>query len=115
MIVSFIAWAVIIFGTILIFSSGMAVLRFPDPYMKIHASSKANYGAGSILLGMILLEGLTETTGLIFLASVFLFVTSPILGHSLGRSAYVEKEYLKDIESIDYSDFKNGKDGEKRC
>lgn len=115
MITTVIAWAVILFGTILLFSSGIAVLRFPDPYMKIHASSKANYGVCSILVGMILLEGLTETTGLILLSLVFLLVTSPILGHSLGRSAYIEEENLEDIEYIDYSDFKDGKDGEKRC
>lgn len=83
---------------------------FPDPYMKIHAGSKASYGGAVILLGFILKKGFAEQSALILLVMVFILVTSPILGHALGRAAYLDEISTDKIKQISY---RSKKDSEK--
>ena len=64
----------------------------PDVYTRAHAASKsATLGVLSILLGVFfhfwLNEGISVFNSL--LAIVFLFITSPIGGHLMGRAAYL--------------------------
>jgi len=112
LIIEVISWILISFGTVLLFSASLALIRFADPYMKIHAGSKASFGGAVILLGFLLMEGITDVTGLIILLSVFMLITSPVLGHSLGRAAYLEELCTDDIKKISYpAEREDGGDG----
>ncbi|MDZ4168173.1 MAG: monovalent cation/H(+) antiporter subunit G [Coriobacteriia bacterium] len=67
----------------------VGILRLPDFFSRTHAATKCDtVGAGSILLGLTLLEGFRpDALRLIALAGLVL-VSSPTAGHALARAAY---------------------------
>ena len=88
-------------GTLVCIIGGIGMVRLPNFFARIHAASVPDtLGAGLCLLGMVILTcGLTPEQGydakLIALVivklisiGVFIFVTSPISGHALAKSAY---------------------------
>ena len=88
-------------GTLVCIIGGIGIVRFPNFFARIHAASVPDtLGAGLCLLGMVVLTcGLTPEQGydaklialiIVKLVSigVFIFVTSPISGHALAKSAY---------------------------
>ena len=88
-------------GTLVCIIGGIGIVRLPNFFARIHAASVPDtLGAGLCLLGMVILTcGLTPEQGydakLIALVivklisiGVFIFVTSPISGHALAKSAY---------------------------
>ncbi|MFP4608523.1 MAG: cation:proton antiporter [Candidatus Natronoplasma sp.] len=113
MIIEVISWTLISFGGILLFSAGLALIRFEDPYMKIHASSKASFGGAVILSAFLILEGISEVTGLLLLVLIFMLATSPILGHAMGRAAHLEGMNTDEIGKEAYKS-KDGKVGGER-
>ena len=100
-------------GTLVCIIGGIGIVRFPNFFARIHAASVPDtLGAGLCLLGMVILTcGLSPDQGydaklialiIVKLVSigVFIFVTSPISGHALAKSAHrdgvgVEKEDAK--------------------
>jgi multicomponent Na+:H+ antiporter subunit G len=67
----------------------LGVFRFPDIYTRLHASSKCGTtSVFSILLGCMLLEGLSAMTGKIVAISVFFLITTPVASHVIGRCAW---------------------------
>lgn len=81
----------IIAGAFLHLVAAFGVIRLPDLYTRNHAASKAaTLGVMSILFGTFLyfyfLEG--HFNSRLILGIVFFFMTSPVAGHLLSRSAY---------------------------
>lgn len=80
------------FGVLFILATAIGLIRLPDVYSRTHAASKsATLGVMFILLGVFLhfwlIEGHVNTR--ILLGIVFLFITGPVGGHVIGRSAYL--------------------------
>ncbi|MFP4229358.1 MAG: monovalent cation/H(+) antiporter subunit G [Salinivenus sp.] len=76
-------------GTLFVVVSGLGMLRFPDPLMRLHASTKAGtLGVAFIVSGMMCfypsLSTATRGTALI----VFLLLTAPVAAHMIGRASY---------------------------
>lgn len=70
----------------------IGILRLPDVYTRSHAASKSTtFGVLSILLGVFLhfwlIKGYFSIQLLLGIA--FLFITSPVGGHLMGRAAYL--------------------------
>ncbi|GEN83316.1 Na(+)/H(+) antiporter subunit G [Sporosarcina luteola] len=79
-------------GVIFTIVTMIGVLRLPDVYTRAHAASKsATLGVLSILLGVFFHFWLKEGHFSIqlLLGILFLFITSPIGGHLMGRAAYM--------------------------
>lgn len=82
--------ALLVTGSLIIGISGIGLVRLGDPFMRMHAATKAGVvGAGLVMLGAGIATGtvsgaLTGMAGL-----VFLFFTAPIASHVLGRAAYI--------------------------
>ncbi|MFB6106178.1 MAG: monovalent cation/H(+) antiporter subunit G [Halobacteriaceae archaeon] len=80
--------ALIAVGGFFLVVGTIGLLRFPDVYNRLHATSKATtLGAASMFLaGLVYFgpagAGLTSLIGIIFL-----FVTAPTGGHMISRSA----------------------------
>ena len=80
--------ALVVVGGFFLLVGTVGLIRFPDVYNRMHASSKAaTLGASSILLGGFVYygpqgAGLTSLVGI-----VFLFVTAPTGAHLISRSA----------------------------
>ena len=84
--------ATVSLGVIFILVTAIRLIRLPDIYCLTHAASKsATLGVMFILLGVFLhfwlIEGIVNTR--IILGIVFLFITGPVGGHVIGRSAYL--------------------------
>lgn len=70
----------------------IGLLRLPDVYTRAHAASKSStLGVMSILFGVFLYFWLIKdhVNPHLIIAIVFLFATSPIGGHLMGRAAYI--------------------------
>lgn len=82
--------ALLVTGSLIIGIAGIGLVRLADPFMRMHAATKAGVvGAGLVMLGAGLATGTVSgaLTGLAGL--VFLFFTAPVASHVLGRAAYI--------------------------
>ncbi len=67
----------------------VGVIRFPDVYTRLHASTKCDTGGAiSILLGVILFSGLNMTSLKILSILFFIFLLNPVASHALARASH---------------------------
>jgi len=67
----------------------LGLVRLPDLYTRLHASSKVvTLGVGGVALGSLLASPTPSVAGKILLAIAFLFLTAPISSHAIGRARY---------------------------
>jgi multicomponent Na+:H+ antiporter subunit G len=90
-IIKIISAIFIALGVFLALVSSLGVIRLPDVYTRIHASSKSTtLGVMSILIGTVLyfyaIHGIFKPT--VLLGIFFIFLTSPVGAHLIGLSAY---------------------------
>lgn len=104
----------VITGTVLSLISSLGIIRLPDVYNRAHASTKsATLGILCILLGaffyFIYTHGVSSIR--LLLGIVFVFLTGPVAGHIIIRSAHRSKVVLADISVQD--DLQNYLDSQK--
>ncbi len=69
----------------------IGVLRFPDVYTRLQASSKCGITSLlSILIAFMILKGFTPMTGRILVITLFFLISSPVASHIIGRRAWEE-------------------------
>ena len=67
----------------------IGLLRLPDVYNRLQATTKCvTLGTCSILLGTVVLKGVSTTGVKAILVAVFLLLTSPVAAHALARGAH---------------------------
>ena len=81
----------ILLGGFLSLLGAIGIVRFPDVYGRLHAATKsATLGVISIMLAVFLyfwfFEGIFS--GKILLTIIFVFLTAPVAGFMIARSAY---------------------------
>lgn len=83
-------------GTMFLVVATLGVLRFKDPFQRMHAATKAGtLGAGLVLAGAAIAKGSFDATLVALLTIVFLIATMPVAGHLLGRAAYISGAPLR--------------------
>ena len=97
-----IAALLIIVGGGFMFVSALGVIRLPDFYTRLHASSIGEtFGLVLAGLGMVIYHGMNLTSAKILLIIIALFLVNPIGTHLIGKAAiragetpwqYVKKE-----------------------
>lgn len=90
-VVEIIISILLLIGGFLSLVASIGIIRLPDVYGRLHAASKsATLGTMSIMsatfLFFLLIHG--EYVGKILLTILFVFITAPIAGLMMGRSAY---------------------------
>ncbi|MBN1192883.1 MAG: monovalent cation/H(+) antiporter subunit G [Coriobacteriia bacterium] len=76
-------------GVFFFFVGTIGMLRFPDFYTRTHAATKCDtVGAGSILLALALLRGLSPDVPKLLLLAALVLLSSPTASHALSRAAY---------------------------
>ena len=76
-------------GTFFMVLAGIGLLRMPDLFLRMSASTKAStLGAGFILLAAALYFEDLGTTSRALATIVFIFLTAPVAAHRIGRAAY---------------------------
>ncbi len=69
--------------------AALGVLRFPDLFMRLHASTKsATLGVGFLMVAAALEFQTLTIVARAAAVVVFLFLTAPVGAHVLGRAAY---------------------------
>ncbi|MCW3489172.1 monovalent cation/H(+) antiporter subunit G [Dethiobacter alkaliphilus] len=102
LVVSFLLWA----GLFFLFVGTVGLIRLPDLYTRMHATSKCD----TLGVGLILLAMMTQMSGynaMIKLAIIWAFIWSinPLVAHIIGYVAYLrDEEHVPETFFIDCYD-----------
>ncbi len=76
-------------GAVLVLAGASGVVRLPDFYTRLHAAGVTDtLGTLLVLLGLILISGLTLLSAKLALVGLFLFLTSPTATHAIANAAH---------------------------
>ena len=85
---AFLSGACLIAGGIFLVIGAIGLLRFPDFFTRTHAVGVLDsLGAGLVLAGLMLAEGLTLVTVKLVLILLFMLITGPAATHALAKAA----------------------------
>jgi multicomponent Na+:H+ antiporter subunit G len=91
-----------ILGAFFMVVAGLGVLRMPDLFLRMSASTKAStLGAGALLLAVAVHFDNVGITARAVATIVFLMLTTPIAAHLLGRAGYFVGVKLVETTVID--------------
>lgn len=80
----------IITGLVFNFFGCLGLIRLPDVYNRLQASTKSiTLGTCGILFGLFLFRGFSSTGIKSLLCLAFIILTSPVSAHALARGAYL--------------------------
>ena len=80
--------AIVLAGSVFMVIGALGVIRMPDVYTRLHAASVSDtFGVGLILIGLILVGGLTLVSVKLAFLLAFLFLTGPVATHAVARAA----------------------------
>jgi len=80
--------AVVVVGSVFMVIGALGVIRMPDVFTRLHAASVSDtFGVGLILIGLILVGGLTLVSVKLAFLVGFLFLTGPVATHAVARAA----------------------------
>ena len=84
-----IGYILIIVGILFDIFGCIGLVRFPDVYNRLQASTKCvTLGTCSILLGLFLFKGFSAAGIKAILCIVFIILTAPVAAHALARGAH---------------------------
>lgn len=79
----------ILIGTAFMFVAGIGIVRMPDLYTRMSATTKvATLGVGSALLAVAVYFNELGVTSRALATIAFVFLTAPVAAHMIGRAAY---------------------------
>lgn len=94
--------ACLVIGIIFLSLGMIGLLRLPDVYNRLHATTKiGTLGAFGVLLSIMIQEGLSPMGIKALTVGLFILLTSPISGHMIGRAAYKMGVDLCDASILD--------------
>ena len=89
-IVEILSWVLILGGSFLTIVGAFGMLRFPNFWARLHASSVTDSGGVILLLaGMAIQAGWSLIAVKLIFILIFLFVTGPTASHAIANSALV--------------------------
>jgi len=90
--ISLISLLLIFVGLVIMVIGSYGIAKFPDIYSRLQASSAADTVAAMVVLTGLLLRSRELFEGLkIGSLILFLFLTGPIITHSIARAAFLSK------------------------
>lgn len=79
-------------GAFFMFVAALGVLRMPDLFMRLSATTKAStLGASSLLLATAVHFGDYGIASRIAAIIAFIVMTAPVAAHMIGRAAYISR------------------------
>ena len=85
----------LVLGALFMLLAAVGLVRLPDLYLRMSATSKAaTLGASLVLLGAAVHFGTAAVAGRAVVIIVFLFLTAPVAAHTFGRAGYRRKSPL---------------------
>ncbi|MXU63879.1 monovalent cation/H(+) antiporter subunit G [Oceanomicrobium pacificus] len=84
-----IAGLMVLAGGFFCLVAGIGVVKLPDLFMRMHASTKAGtVGVGLTCLSLVLVGPTWIVAGKAVAVTLFMIATAPIGSHLIGRAAY---------------------------
>ncbi len=91
-LIDFITAGFLILGTILLLIAALGLIRMPDLFLRMSASTMAaTMGTSSLLLAAGIHFGELSIVAQVVATIFFLFLTAPVGAHIIGRTAYRKK------------------------
>jgi multicomponent Na+:H+ antiporter subunit G len=85
-------------GAFFFFVGTTGLIRMPDVFCRMHATTKCDtLGAGLILVGLMVFNGLSMISLKLFLILIFIWLTNPTAAHIIAKAEY-KKEFLSKKE-----------------
>jgi len=76
-------------GTFFFFVGTVGLLRMPDVFCRMHATTKCDtLGVGMIFFGLVLWQGVSFVSLNILVILVFIWLTNPTAAHYIAKSEY---------------------------
>lgn len=83
-----IGWVLIVGGGVFVVIGAIGLNRMPDVFTRMHATSVSDtFGAGLMLVGMMVMAGFSLVTAKLLFLLLFLWFTAPVATHALARAA----------------------------
>ena len=101
---SLLADVLVVLGVFIMTVGVYGMVRLPDTYTRLHATSKAVVLGVIVLLVASVVTGDPEIVYRVFLIGVFLVLTTPVSAHVIARAAYWRGEEMKSPGAVDESD-----------
>jgi multicomponent Na+:H+ antiporter subunit G len=85
-----IGYAFIVLGLAFDFFGCLGLVRLPDLYNRLQASTKCvTFGTCGIMLGIFFIYGFTGVGIKALLCALFLLLTAPVSAHAIARGAHI--------------------------
>ncbi|MBV1708556.1 MAG: monovalent cation/H(+) antiporter subunit G [Erysipelothrix sp.] len=85
-------------GAFFFFVGTTGLIRMPDVFCRMHATTKCDtLGAGMILVGLMIFNGLSMISLKLFLILIFIWLTNPTAAHIIAKAEY-KKDFLTEKE-----------------
>ena len=102
-IIDYIGYAFIIIGIAFDFFGCLGLIRLPDVYNRLQASTKCvTLGTCGIMFGVFLLTGFSAQGIKALLVIIFLILTAPTSAHALARAAHITGVNLWEKSTCDF-------------
>ncbi len=86
--IDLLSWVSLMVGSIFLIIGTIGLIRFPDFFTRLHASSVVDtLGFILIMMGLMLQAGLSLVTVKLILIVIFILLTSPTAAHALAKAA----------------------------
>ncbi len=85
-----VAQALVLLGCVFLLAAAVGLVRFPDVYTRLHAATKlVTLGGLGIFAGAAIAFYPMDGTPRVLLIAAFFFLTAPLSGYMIARSAYL--------------------------
>lgn len=99
---SVIVAVLLVLGALFMLLAGVGLVRLPDLYLRMSATSKAaTLGASLVLLGAAAHFGTAAVAGRAVVIVAFLFLTAPVAAHTIGRAGHRRRSPLWEGTMVD--------------
>jgi multicomponent Na+:H+ antiporter subunit G len=97
-----IGYILIIIGILFDIFGCIGLVRFPDVYNRLQASTKCvTLGTILLLVGVAVVSGLGPIASRAVICAVFIMITSPTAAHAIAKGAYAAGVELWDKSVVD--------------
>jgi len=97
-----IGYVLIMVGILFDIFGCIGLVRFPDVYNRLQASTKCvTLGTILLLIGVAVLSGLSATAAKAIICAVFILITSPTAAHAIAKGSYASGVKLWENSVVD--------------
>ncbi len=97
-----IGYILIIIGILFDIFGCIGLVRFPDVYNRLQASTKCvTLGTILLLVGVALVSGWGATAAKAIICAIFILITSPTAAHAIAKGAYASGVKLWEKSVVD--------------